>query len=112
MTLELEDAIEAERERRRAAKRRGHPLHYWRARGDAEPPCDEYWCDWCVGFYGVPHEISKKPEDRFFAVHIPGQLCRNVYSQPRQCARIDCVVAESAARRAREAEQTTETETA
>lgn len=80
----LEDAILAEQQRRRRLKARGRPLHYWRERGDDAPPRDEYWCDHCVGFYGVPHSEF---------THQPGVLCRNMRRE-RVCACIDCVVYE------------------
>lgn len=93
---QIDDAIKAERERRLALKDAGRPMHYWRERGDSEPPADEHWCDHCAGFYGVPHDNW---------VHVRGELCRNIHSATdlrpgrcRQCACIDCVVAERLAK--------------
>jgi hypothetical protein len=89
---QIDARIKAERERRLELKARGEPMHYWRERGDREPPCDEFWCDHCAGYYGVPHD---------FQTHEKGHLCRNIHSATdsrphrcRQCACIDCVVAE------------------
>lgn len=79
--------IAVERDARLRAKANRQPYHYGDARGDGRPP-EEYWCDWCAGFYGVPHEISDNPHT---ATHRPGLLCRNAYSGiDRSCACIDC----------------------
>lgn len=83
-------ALEAERERRRSLIREGRPFHYWHQRGDAEPPCREYWCTHCVGYYGVPHDYAHDvPYDG-----VEGGVCRWMYDRPRQCACIDCAVME------------------
>lgn len=89
--LSLEAAIGEEQARRRNLQHAGTPFHYWQARGDAEAPRDEYWCDHCVGFYGVPHDWA----------HLE-PVCRYAWG-PHVCACIDCQVA----RALREVEATT-----
>jgi hypothetical protein len=96
---DIETAIKGEQARRRVLKEKRRPLHYWQERGDDGPPLKEFWCEYCVGFYGVPHEISTNTST---AAHVPGQLCRNLRWRPggnRQCACIDCVVYEGLIKR-------------
>lgn len=76
--MTLLDEIMLERRRRKDLV---PEYHYWQERGDSEAPATEYWCAWCVGWYGVPHGHN-------------GGICREANRQPRQCACIDCVVAE------------------
>lgn len=81
--------IAVERDARLRAKASRRPYHYGDARGDGRPP-EERWCDWCAGYYGVPHEISDSPHT---ATHRPGLLCRYAYSGAEgSCACIDCSV--------------------
>lgn len=84
----IEQAIVAERERRLALKAKRRPYHYWRERGDNEAPSEEHWCEYCAGFYGVPHDEY---------THRIGKLCRSMgYMRGnRQCACIDCIVHEA-----------------
>lgn len=89
---DIEREVGIERQRRQSLAASGDPMHYWRERGDTEAPISEHWCDYCAGFYGVPHDYD---------THKPPSLCRNIYSaldrrpnRCRQCACIDCVVAE------------------
>lgn len=90
----LEENIEQVRQYRRRLRQKGRAYHYWQVRGDAEPPPVEHWCEWCQGFYGVPHEIDQGPG---VSTHTTGQLCRELGRYPgnRQCACIDCVVYEN-----------------
>lgn len=81
----LREAIEQERLRRATLKFEGAPYHYWQVRGDSEPPAREYWCNHCVGYFGVPHHYQ--PDDE--------HLCRNIasaFARNPQCACIDCTV--------------------
>lgn len=82
----LEVEIEAERQHRLRRRAHGRAYHYWRERGDKEPPCNEYWCEHCAGYFGVPHDYA----------HEEGSFCRSMGRYPgnRQCACIDCVVFE------------------
>lgn len=83
---QLDVAIAKERKRRQKMKSRGFPLHYWKERGDKAPPIREHWCDWCVGFYGVPHDNMHFKKKGW---------CQSIsFNGKRQCACIDCVVAE------------------
>lgn len=79
---DLERRIAAERRRRLAGASGIGTWHYWRARGDDGPPPEEYWCAYCAGWYGVPHDMT----------HQRGSLCRLMGT--RQCACIDCWVAD------------------
>ena len=76
--MDFEIAIHQERTRRRNLP---SPMHYWWERGDAEPPSKEYWCAYCVGYYGVPHDNSHDSE-----------WCKNRFSKNHNCACIDCYV--------------------
>ena len=84
----LEQTIDHERKRRLALRAKRRAYHYWRERGDTEAPREEYWCDHCAGFYGVPHDGQEHQGDG---------LCRNLGRNHdcRQCACIDCVVFEA-----------------
>lgn len=95
MSGDIMDAIVEERRRRLAKGGKGSrkAYHYWRERGDDEPPMQEWWCDYCAGYFGVPHDDW---------VHT-GDLCSNIGRFPgnRQCACIDCVVWEQECERQR-----------
>lgn len=66
------------------ARRREMPgsYHYWSECGDDAPPLNEYYCEHCVGWYGVPHTSH----------HLRNARCRFAGRRPRQCACIDCIV--------------------
>ena len=78
---DLVAAVDAERVRRLTTP--GFVYHYWRERGDAEPPQTEHWCVYCAGFFGVPHDTHHE---------LNNGMCREV-TRSHQCACIDCVVA-------------------
>lgn len=82
--LTVETAIRRERGARLA-----HPggYHYWRARGDDQPPIEEHFCGHCGGWYGVPHSTGSEP----YHTHRSGHLCRHAFSV-HWCACIDCCV--------------------
>lgn len=97
MSTDLKTLAERVRvERQRRLDQPNHPdgtWHYWIARGDDGPPTDgrgnprEHWCDFCAGWYGVPHagfherRSTRKADD----------YCPNL---GRGCADIVCWVAE------------------
>lgn len=81
--MNLEAAIAAERKRRLRANGRGHPYVYRLLRdGNDIRWADDEWCEYCAGWFGVPHRHHDKG------------LCQFIYKRPRPCACIDCVVAE------------------
>ena|ERR1035437_1155058 len=63
----------------------GNSYHYWEARGDSEPPNKEYFCQYCAGYYGVPHDWEHKNKV------VPDGTCSNMRWTPH-CACIDCEV--------------------
>lgn len=78
---DLDAEIGAERARRKPNPNR-RTWHYWLAAGRPEAPSKEYWCDYCAGWYGVPHDQG---------THVDKGLCRNM-GRSMQCACIDCWV--------------------
>lgn len=72
-----------EQERRRHLVREGRPYHHWHLSPRNGPPPEEHWCEFCVGFFGVPHTHDRP--------------CREVgkaLAGERVCACIECMVAE------------------
>lgn len=83
----FEDEVRTERRRRLALREKGRPYHYWRERGDAAPPPTSHWCDFCAGYFGVPHGPWS---------HLTPGSCgslNRVFGGQRVC--IECVVAAS-----------------
>jgi hypothetical protein len=81
--FDVDEAVRVEQLRRHKLNEAGIPYHYWKARGDSEPPESEHWCDYCQGYYGVPHGCQRG--------------CRwisRAYAGQRQCACIECVLVE------------------
>jgi hypothetical protein len=89
---ELNVLIEIERVIRWSSAEAGTPYRHHLERPlvkHKSPPLEQHWCDHCVGFFGARHG----------AMHDAG-LCRHVVSalnHRRQCACVDCVVAEDLA---------------
>lgn len=83
----FEEAVLEERQKRLAMKR---GYHYWRERGDTGPPPESHYCSFCAGYFGVPHTGS----------HPKGgcRMLSRAFASDRQCACIECVVAEQMVR--------------
>lgn len=88
----LDELIAKEQHRRARLNRQRRPYHHWQESGDPQPPPVEHWCEYCVGFYGVPHDnIHINPFTKL------QQLCPQInkaMAGQRQCVCIDCVCAE------------------
>lgn len=68
----------------------GDSYHYWIVRGDSEPPEKEYFCQYCAGYFGVPHDDVHRGKV------VPDGICRDLGRFPGnpQCCCIDCLVYE------------------
>lgn len=82
--------VVAERHERLRTRHLGRPYHYADARDGANNrPSEEHWCDWCAGFYGVPHDICDAPgPGGGWATHQVGVLGHK--DRRGVCACIDC----------------------
>lgn len=90
---DLDEHIAKEKHRRERLYRQKRPYHHWIESG-AEEPAVEHWCDYCQGFYGVPHTNMHFDENG--AWH-PCRFIGRALAGDRQCACIDCMCAEKIA---------------
>ena len=78
----------------RARRKRVRPVYrYWMVRGDPRPPLKEYWCQYCMGFFGVPHDFHSDDPDVISCPFVQAAL-----HGTRSCACIECVCAEELGR--------------
>jgi len=78
----LHDMIALEHAVRLRQHSLGNSFHY---RGYSEPPEKEYFCQYCAGFYDVPHDWEHRGK------LVPDGSCSNIRWTDR-CACIDCTV--------------------
>lgn len=90
MTTSIEELVAKEQHRRRGMKKRNFPYHHWLETG-REEPAREHWCEYCQGFFGVPH--TSLHEDEFGAWRQCRSISRAIAGN-RQCACIDCFCAD------------------
>lgn len=86
----LDEHIAKERHRRERLARQKRPYRHWLESGSEEPHT-EFWCEYCQGFYGVPHTAMHTDINGNY------QTCRFIgraINGNRQCACIECVCAE------------------
>ena len=86
---DLSEVIAKEKHRRQRLVRQQRPYRHW-LETHAEEPAQEHWCDYCQGFYGVPHNMHTNADGAY-------QICHWVdraLNGDRQCACIECICAE------------------
>jgi hypothetical protein len=90
MTTNLEEIIAKERHRRERLNRQQRPYIHWVETG-GQPPEHDVWCDYCQGFFGVPHTYTHSDEDGNYR---PCRFVPRAMQGDRQCACVECMCAE------------------
>jgi hypothetical protein len=88
----LDELIAKEQHRRARLKRQQRPYYHWQERGDTLPPLKDVWCDYCQGYFGVPHDNIHVNPFTGLAQYCP-EIGKALTGR-RTCACLDCYCAE------------------
>lgn len=86
----FDEHLAKEKHRRARLVQQKRPYRHWLESGGAEPAV-EHFCDYCQGYYGVPHTNQHTYPD---GAPRTCPFIGRAMNGDRQCACIECVVAE------------------